>query len=55
MYPTTNTIMSLIKTYILLNEEQEEYLWESYLEFIEDNKELLEQLPLSLQEEEEQL
>ena len=54
----TNTIMSLIKTYLFHSEEQEpENLWESYLEYINtpEVREVFEQLSLPLHLTEEEL
>lgn len=38
--------MSLIKERLLQLQEEEQEVWMSYLEWVEDNKELFSQLPL---------
>ena len=51
VYPTTNYTMSIIKQYLLQQQEEEQELWESYWEFCKENKELFQQLPVIIEEE----
>ncbi len=47
--------MSLIKQHLLKLQEEEQELWQSYLEYMEETKDIWNQLPLPLQGEEEEL
>ena len=40
--------MSLIKNELLRQQEEEQELWETYLEFLSENKELFQQLPKNI-------
>ena len=40
--------MSLIKNELLRQQEEEQELWQSYLEFVAENKELFQQLPKNI-------
>ena len=42
--------MGRMKEFLLQQQEEEQELWESYLEFCEDNKELFSQLPKNIQD-----
>ena len=50
LVPTQQNTMSMIKEYLLLKQREEEELWESYLEWVEENQELWNQLPLNIRE-----
>ena len=42
--------MSLIKNELLRQQEEEQEMWESYLEWAEENKELFQQLPKNIRD-----
>ena len=43
--------MSLIKEELLLRQEEEQELWESYLEWLEDNEDIWHLLPKNIRDE----
>ena len=42
--------MSLIKERLLQQQEEEQELWNSYLDWVEDNEDLFQQLPKNIQD-----
>ena len=42
--------MSLIKDELLQRQEEEQDLWETYLLWVEDNRDLFQQLPKNIQD-----
>ena len=45
-----NKLMSYIKNFLYELQEEEQELWESYLDFCEEHKETFQQLPKNIQD-----